>query len=46
MDPASVNLSNRVNPKYIMKSSILQIHPADTILVALKNLTAGQKNLA
>jgi altronate hydrolase len=41
---ASVNLGNRARSGNIfrMKSSILKIHPADTILVALKNLQAGE----
>jgi altronate hydrolase len=39
---ASVILSAGSFPPCDMKSSILKIHPDDTILVALKNLSAGQ----
>ncbi len=41
---ASVNLGWSANHPgdYCMKSSILKIHPSDTILVALKNLQAGK----
>ncbi len=43
MDFASVNLGSPASlRKKIMKSNILKIHPADTILVALKNLQAGE----
>ena len=41
---ASVNLGNRARSGNIfrMKSSILKIHPSDSIMVALKNLQAGE----
>ena len=43
MSFASVNLGGILNQEnFIMKSSILKIHPADSILVALKNLQAGE----
>ncbi len=43
MSFASVNLGGILNREIIMmKSSILKIHPADSILVALKNLQAGE----
>ncbi len=43
MGIASVNLGNPRSEGYLnMKSNILKIHPADTILVALKNLQSGE----
>jgi altronate hydrolase len=42
MDFASVNLGGPERKNLTMKNSILKIHPADSILVALKNLQAGE----
>ena len=42
MGLASVNLGNRPNRNSLMKSSILKIHPADSVGVALKNLPVGE----
>src|ERR1700682_1604776 len=39
---ASVNLGKTIRNFLKMKSSILKIHPADSVLVALKNLQAGE----